>query len=110
LLLNAIFSYESEHYQNIIQSFGTVEEVIHRMYNELHNGIIYTLEQQEPSWIGWCLFFINIYDIAEGRNKEKDLKLCINFLIDSPLCYIDELKHEIKVSKILCSKYKSISY
>jgi hypothetical protein len=57
------------------------------MFAEMHDGIIYGLKQQEPSWIGWCLYFINLYDTAE--NKNRDLKTFIDFMIDSPLGFID---------------------
>jgi hypothetical protein len=76
----------------------------------LHKKIIHALEQQEPCWIGWCLFLANLYDVSSRGNKDKELKLCINFMMNSPLTYIDDLKHQIQVAKILSSKYQSISY
>lgn len=57
------------------------------MFAEMHDGIIYGLKQQEPSWVGWSLFFIYLYDTAE--NKNRDLKAFIDFMIDSPLGFID---------------------
>ena len=57
--------------------------------------------------MGWHLFYTVLYDFSEHRNTNKDLKNSINFMIDSPLSFLEEFREEISIAKILCGRASS---
>ena len=71
--------------------------------------MIFSIEEQKQSWVGWSLFFSQLYDFKDKGNKDKDLWSAIGYMIGSPISFIDELLHEINVAKLISSR-SSISH
>lgn len=112
ILLTSVFPAESQFFEAVLQNFsnkGTAEELIHELHNELHSYMIMGIEEQMQSWVGWSLFFTHLYEFKEKKARDQELWFAINYMINSPLNFIEELRHEFNVVKLISGRH-SISH